>query len=74
MIVHISDYRDKPDPAQVQPDQWGRPTYRFIAEYQHKGRTWACDIWAFDMVDAEDRAAAIGNVRLLGQVYEEGTL
>jgi hypothetical protein len=73
-VANLSDYRDTPDAEHVEPDQWGRPMLRFIAEYVHAERPWSLDIWAFSMQDAEARAEAIGNVTILGQVYETGKL
>jgi hypothetical protein len=45
---------------------------QFLCEYNHRGATWAVDIWADDWQDAERKLRSIGtNGRVLGPVSME---
>ena len=65
--------REAPDSDQVRKDEYGRPLYRFLLEYRVCRRTYASDVWAYDMADAEAHVAAMReSLELLGQCYSSG--
>ena len=42
---------------------------QFLVEYNHKGESWALDIWADDEADAERKLRSIGaNGRIKGEL------
>lgn len=60
----------QPDPENIRKDDFGRPLYRFLLEYEHDGAKWGLDLWAYDMADAEAKAASISNgVTVVGQAF-----
>lgn len=50
---------DTPDADCVLVDQYGRPMYRYIADYQYQGADWSVQLWAYDVADAEHRIEAM---------------
>lgn len=62
--------REGPDPEHVSQDEYGRPLYQFIYDYQMDDGTFSFSLFAYDFEDAERRAAAINRgVELKGQLY-----
>ena len=62
--------REQPDSEFVRHDDFGRPVYLFLLNYQMDGASWSADIWAYDMEDAQRRVDAIAKtVTVLGQAY-----
>lgn len=41
----------------------------FVCRYYHKGSWWALNITAADWTDANDRAAKLGNLQVLGELH-----
>lgn len=72
-IIDLSEQRNrrvKPDDDHVRQDEYGRPLYRFLLEYEHEGSTWSLHLWAYDAADAAAKVVSIGRgVRLLGQIF-----
>lgn len=62
--------RDQPDPEYVRRDDFGRPMFCFILEYEMDGGTWAAELWAYSMVDAKARVDAMKESLVLrGQLF-----
>lgn len=61
---------DKPEDDHVRKDDFGRPRFRFLLEYEMDGSVWGCDFWAYSMDDAKERVAAMrASLMLVGQVH-----
>lgn len=64
--------RDNPDRAFVSTDADERRLYRFALQYEMNGKSWATEVWAYSLKDAEDRVAAMRrSLTMCGQLYAE---
>lgn len=64
--------RAQPDEQFVKHDDYGRPIYLFLLEYQMDDKSWQAEVWAYDFEDAEKRVEAMRtSLTLLGQSYEQ---
>lgn len=63
--------REKPDPECIVKDEFGRPWYAFLVEYDDAdGKQFGFQIFALDADDAQRRVDAIrASLRLKGQVF-----
>ena len=61
--------REQPDEDCMRRDEYGRPVYCFLGDYEMDGDQYSVDIWAYDLAEAERRAAAMGNVTIAGQLF-----
>lgn len=75
MIINLDaerGKRDAPDAEFVRRDQYGRPVFSFLLDYELDGRTYSVTIWAADFADAERHAAALtAGVTVAGQIHQE---
>lgn len=76
-IVDLTERRnaaERPDPEHITHDDFGRPLYRYLIEYDMDGETWGgVDVWAYSDEDALRRAAAMRqSLRLTGRCYSSG--
>jgi hypothetical protein len=69
----IADERNKraqPDPEFIRKDDYGRPLYTFLLNYEMDGGSWQTEIWAYDFADAEKRCAAMReSLAVMGQAF-----
>jgi len=66
----MRNQREAPDPENVRRDEYGRPLYRFMAEYEMGRDRYGIDIWAYDQSDAENKVVAIRKGLVLsGQLF-----
>lgn len=72
-ILNLAFERDKrlaPDPEFVRTDDFGRKMYLFALEYRMDGDEWGCEVWAYDVADAQRRVDGMRqSLRILGQMY-----
>jgi hypothetical protein len=72
-IIDLTERRsasEKPDAEWVRYDDYGRPMYHYGLSYAFEGGSWAADIWAYSMEDAQARVDAMRkSLVLLGQTY-----
>jgi hypothetical protein len=62
--------REAPDPEFVRRDEFGRPLYCFLIDYEMDGGSWGSELWAYDAADAEKRVEAMrASLTLAGQIY-----
>lgn len=68
--------REAPTSQFVRKDEYGRPLYRYFAEYtRDDGQVYAVDFWACDFDDAEAICESMSRgVTLKGQIFEEGQI
>ena len=67
--------RDRPDPEYIRKDDFGRPMYVFLLEYEMDGSRWETRVWAYSFGDAMARVDAMRrSLFLLGQLHEEWSL
>lgn len=60
--------REKPDPEFVRKDDFGRPLYCFLLDYEFDGANWSADVWAYSLEEAEKRVEAMrSSLTLKGQ-------
>ncbi|OYD01020.1 hypothetical protein AMK08_PB00090 (plasmid) [Rhizobium sp. N4311] len=58
MFPRVRHDRNAPDPAFVTTDGDNRKLYRFALQYEMGAKSWASEIWAYSVQDAEERVAA----------------
>lgn len=65
--------RAAPDAEHIRKDDFGRPMYRFLIEYEMDGSKWTgVHVWAYSWEDAEKRLAALkSTAKLDGQAMSE---
>ncbi len=77
-VVNLSaerDRRDGPDAEHRTTDQWGRPMFDFMVDFEFNGSKWTVHLWAYDFEDAQARVHALRSTATQeGQVYESGSL
>lgn len=62
--------RAAPDPEFVKKDDYGRPMFQFLLDYQFEDGTWSINLWAYSWEDAEARVAAMRqSLRVEGQLH-----
>lgn len=76
-IVDLTERRnaaERPDPEHISHDDYGRPLYRFLLEYEMDGKSWGgVDVWAYSFDDAENRVKAMReSLMVRGQCYSDG--
>ena len=60
--------RDQPDAEWMRKDDFGRPLYCFLMEYQSEGEFYSIDLSTYSFEDAEKAAAAIrGSLTVVGK-------
>lgn len=63
---------NQPDAAFVRRDEYGRPIYCYIIEYQHQGGTYGLDFWAYSDAEAMDHVLSmIATMTFVGQKFGE---
>lgn len=66
------DRRTGPDAEFRSTDQFGRPMFCFMADFEHDGSTFSVHFWAYDFEDAERRVRSMkAGLVVAGQVYAE---
>lgn len=74
-VIDLNGERNKraqPDAEFICQDAFGRPMYTFSATYEHSGKQWALDFWAYDAADAEAKVHAIKeSLELFGQAFRK---
>lgn len=72
-VIEFKGKQDnRPDPHLVRHDEYGRPLYCFILEYEHAGHTYGLDLWAYSMEEAAAHAVSmVANLTLVGQKLGE---
>lgn len=72
-IIDLNERRnaaDKPDGDFVRKDDYGRPLFFFLLDYEMDGGHWGAEIWAYSAEDAEARVLAMrGSLTVMGQVF-----
>lgn len=75
-VIDLSEVfaaRNAPDPSCVSTDSDGNRVYLYSVHYRHNDRTYALDIWARSLEDAEAHVASLRQTaRLDGQVVARG--
>lgn len=62
--------RAQPDAEFRSTDEYGRPYFKFTAEYRFDGRDYAIDFWALDEAEAKARVEAMrGGLQYEGQLF-----
>ena len=62
--------RAEPDPEFIRHDDYGRPLYTFLLNYEMNGGRWQTQVWAYDQADAEARVAAMReSLTVLGKAF-----
>jgi hypothetical protein len=63
---------DRPDHDYVSIDQNGQEIYKFALQYHWNDKTWAAEIWAYSLDDAERRVQAMRQSLIVsGQLYSD---
>ncbi len=72
-IIDLTEKRENrqaPGTEHVKVDDFGRPMFAFLLEYQMDGEEWGATIWAYDAEDAERRVNGMREtLTLSGQIY-----
>ncbi|WP_171898188.1 hypothetical protein [Rhizobium leguminosarum] len=72
IFSRVRNDRDDPDAGFVTTDSDHRKLYRFALQYDMDGKSWATDVWAYSVKDAEERVAAMRrSLTMCGQLYGE---
>lgn len=75
MIIDLTKERGKreaPDADFVRCDQFGRPVFSFLLDYELDGNTFSVTVWAADFDDAERHAKALtAGATVAGQIHQE---
>lgn len=62
--------REEPDSGHVMKDEFGRPMFSFLLDYQAGDDEWSTTIWAYDHEDAERRVRAMRDTLVVaGQIF-----
>lgn len=73
-IIDLSERRntaDRPDAEYVRKDDFGRPLYCFLLDYEMDGDSYSAEVWAYTAEDAERRVMAMRHsLTLMGQMYK----
>lgn len=74
-VIDLSQERDRrtePDAEFRSTDQYGRPMFCFMADFEHDGATFSINFWAYDFEDAERRVRSMkAGLVVAGQVFAE---
>lgn len=72
-VIDLSEHRnarERPDPAFIRHDDFGREMYRYLLDYEFESSHWGAEVWAYSMEEAEARVAAMRvSLSLCGQTY-----
>jgi hypothetical protein len=61
-----------PDPEFVRRDEYGRPVYCFMLEYEHDGQMYGLDFWAYSEDDAKAHVLSmVAHMSYVGQKMGE---
>jgi len=59
-----------PDVELVRHDEYGRPLYCYLLEYQHDGITFGLDFWAYTETDAQAHLLSmVAHLTYVGQKF-----
>ena len=62
--------RAQPDPEFVRKDDFGRPLYCFLLDYEFNGDHWSAQVWAYDEAEAQARVVAMrASITYMGQMF-----
>ena len=73
-IISLTDRRNamaQPAPEFVRKDEYGRPLYCFLLDYQMDGSSYSTEVWAYDEAEAQKRVQAMReSLAYAGQLFE----
>jgi hypothetical protein len=62
--------REQPDAEHVRHDDFGRPLYEFLLDYEFDGSHWSASVWAYDEAEAQKRVESMRHsLRYMGQMF-----
>jgi len=72
-IIDLNERRnaaEKPDAEHVRHDEYGRPLYEFLLDYEFDGGHYSATIWAYDQEEAQRKVPAMrASLEYKGQLF-----
>lgn len=73
-IIDFNERRsaaERPDAEFMHKDEFGRPMFTFLLNYEMDGHEWGLHLVAYDQADAQKRVEAMrASLEYCGQLYE----
>jgi hypothetical protein len=72
-VIDLNERRNatsRPDPEHVRQDEFGRPMYEYLLDYEFEGSHWSATIWAYSEEEAKNRVGAMqASLKYMGQMF-----